>query len=98
MIARRIAALGLTAVLGCATQPAANYRPTTALLNDQRLSSFAPRPDGQDTTIVYDVLDEVLGGIVFVTGPSLRKAAARPPARDRHAHYSRAYLANSTRR
>ncbi len=71
--------VGLSAVLACAapTAPSVGALPLTTA-DAQRLDVFAPRPDGRTTTVNYDVLDEVLSGIVFVTGPSLRKRASRP--------------------
>ena len=71
--------VGLTAVLACATPSSrlSGELPVTAA-DAQRLDAFTPRPDGRATTVNYDLLDEVLGGVVLVTGPSLRKRANRP--------------------
>ena len=53
--------------------PPATSRPIDAA----RLEVFTPRPDGQTTTIDYEVHDAVLNGIVLATGPSLRRTATR---------------------
>ena len=72
-----LAAAGLLSA--CAANRVGGPPLVARTVDTARLEVFAPRPDGQQTTIDYEPHDMLLSGVVLVTGPSLRKRARPKP-------------------